>query len=69
MVVRRMAEYPYSSDGEHNFRWRYPSGRVSWTYRDRVAAEAALPRARKAGLVLERSDDNGQTWSALGGGE
>ncbi len=46
----------------HNFRWRRPDGRVSWTYRTRLAA-LSVKRWQPTGSVLEASPDNGGTWA------
>lgn len=45
---------------EHNFRWRYPNGRASWTYPSK--SEALEHRPQVKGLALEHSTDNGETW-------
>lgn len=46
----------------HNFRWKRPDGRVSWTYRTRMAALSA-GRWQPEGSTLEVSQDNGATWN------
>lgn len=47
----------------NNFRWKHPNGRVSWTYRTRLAAESVKAH-QPEGSVLESSPDNGETWTA-----
>lgn len=46
----------------HNFRWKRPDGRVSWTCRTRLAA-LSLERWMPKGSILEASPDNGATWA------
>lgn len=45
---------------EHNFRWRYPNGRVGWTYPTQELAMFYKPPVE--GLVLESSPNGGETW-------
>ncbi|MDF2916612.1 MAG: hypothetical protein K0S70_829 [Microbacterium sp.] len=47
----------------HNFRWRHPNSRVSWTYETPEQARKYAPHWDKP--VLEQSPDDGATWTEV----